>query len=658
MACQQRILLKSCGFGKDSEEDNDVVNTDEVLVRQSGILKNAVLHQDYVKNGCVNAMVKILRNSDESPSIHVTRHANPVSEWDENGELLGGAFPIIFLIGGKMLPHGSIPKELLTHWMGYYDGRFESNLIFVVTIFNQLLRQAAFQMAARVETSHAKILAKFGVVASSNIFKKCLLHSSQNLRSIEAKRFNAALLRILSLVGGCVPFSPFERSASRPNNSAMGYRYGIPLHWVTIAPPKHASLMLHQIAQLRTSRKWNDNAELSRIQQSGWSSLPDEIRASPRARLHVSNRFPGLAALVFEHCLTVVTEHNLRYPISNTTRVSRDYTTRETGCYGKVAAFNGVVEPRVDVAVAHWFDGISLNRISVEARTWEEEWKKQQSYTATRPAAVHESETQPLVIKVVNQEKGKRVKFSYQPGDGILGKQLDDGYCPENGDINAETCDPIVCEQHRPNQDSMFVETTIGLAAFTASHTNSSIMNGADAGTAVEESQLACMTKEGAELKNTAVVMLTALEHISKFPPTNDMTNTFAKIAADINKMQTNTQAYFPSNRDGHEINNSIRGSSHTSVGDFLQLIVLMGTPICKAMYENSNNETINQARICLVPSRVFSWYNNNDLDPATAYIKTYTNAKNYQHIIHVVNAGPKMIFQISTPSVMKLLIL
>ncbi|GMF56860.1 unnamed protein product [Phytophthora fragariaefolia] len=50
------------------------------------------------------------------------------------------------------------------------------------------------------------------------------------------------------------------------------------------------------------------------------------------------------------------------------------------------------------------------------------------------------------------------------------------------------------------------------------------------------------------------------------FIPTNDMTKNFAKIAANINKMQTNTQASFPSNRDGHEINDSLIGTSHTSV--------------------------------------------------------------------------------------------
>ncbi|GMF56861.1 unnamed protein product [Phytophthora fragariaefolia] len=211
---------------------------------------------------------------------------------------------------------------------------------------------------------------------------------------------------------------------------------------------------------------------------------------------------------------------------------------------------NGVVEPQVDdrlrahmtvygsnytpmqlsrlvecsqlqSAVAEWFDGISLNRISVEARTWEEEWKKRSNHPLPCACEIMVPNEKrefwmPLKIKVVNQEKGKRVKFSYQPVDDILDKQLDNGYSPENPTLLLK----LVILLSGKNQDSMFVENNIGLAAFTASHTNSSVTNGEDAGTAVEKYQLAYMTKEGAELKKKRSCHVTALEHISKFPST------------------------------------------------------------------------------------------------------------------------------------------
>ncbi|ETL49318.1 hypothetical protein L916_01175, partial [Phytophthora nicotianae] len=57
----------------------------------------------------------------------------------------------------------------------------------------------------------------------------------------------------------------------------------------------------------------------------------------------------------------------------------------------------------------------------------------------------------------------------------------------------------------------MFNETKTLLSGLTASHCNSSVMNG----DMVDEYQQNCMTKEGAGLKNAAAVMLTALEHLS-----------------------------------------------------------------------------------------------------------------------------------------------
>lgn len=53
----------------------------------------------------------------------------------------------------------------------------------------------------------------------------------------------------------------------------------------------------------------------------------------------------------------------------------------------------------------------------------------------------------------------------------------------------------------------MFVETNTLLSGLTASHCNSSVMNGEDTGDLVDEYQQNYRTKEGAGLKNTAVVM-------------------------------------------------------------------------------------------------------------------------------------------------------
>lgn len=77
----------------------------------------------------------------------------------------------------------------------------------------------------------------------------------------------------------------------------------------------------------------------------------------------------------------------------------------------------------------------------------------------------------------------------------------------------------------------MFVETNLGLAALSGSHTNSAIMSGKDAGDMVEEYQQAYMTKEKGGLKCSAAVMLTALNDIEKYPSVAEDTGTHARQA-------------------------------------------------------------------------------------------------------------------------------
>lgn len=85
------------------------------------------------------------------------------------------------------------------------------------------------------------------------------------------------LLRLLSLVTGCVPFSPFERAVTRPKLGVMRYRYCIELHWVTLAPPEHDDLLLQRIAQLRELDVWNDSNSMYGRKDCRFVDLPDLI---------------------------------------------------------------------------------------------------------------------------------------------------------------------------------------------------------------------------------------------------------------------------------------------------------------------------------------------------------------------------------------------
>ncbi|ETL34405.1 hypothetical protein L916_13365, partial [Phytophthora nicotianae] len=161
-------------------------------------------------------------------------------------------------MGGDMLPSGSFSQGLIDHLMRYYDGRFENNVTLIVTLFNQLQRYAAVRKAARASTTHAKTLQKLGQLASGVEFRKSLLAAKNNPDSPAAKLLNASLLRILSVIGGTIPFSPFERAETRPKLAAMRFRFGLPQFWVTVAPPEQDDITLHRIMLLRQLNAWND----------------------------------------------------------------------------------------------------------------------------------------------------------------------------------------------------------------------------------------------------------------------------------------------------------------------------------------------------------------------------------------------------------------
>ena len=70
-------------------------------------------------------------------------------------------------------------------------------------------------------------LSSLGILANSEAFRKQLVWARDHPNSEGAKSYNAKLSCILSMVGSAIPYSPFERAATRPKLNAMRYRYGV-----------------------------------------------------------------------------------------------------------------------------------------------------------------------------------------------------------------------------------------------------------------------------------------------------------------------------------------------------------------------------------------------------------------------------------------------
>ncbi|ETK74515.1 hypothetical protein L915_18714 [Phytophthora nicotianae] len=298
----------------------------EVVIQQSTVLQPAMCHGDKVGSVVIDAMINAVGEQDDIAVVR--RGVDPIVEWDENGYMIAGAFPTFFMMGGDMLPSGSFSQGLIDHLMRYYDGRFENNVTLIVTLFNQLQRYAAVRKAARASTTHAKTLQKLGQLASGVEFRKSLLAAKNNPDSPAAKLLNASLLRILSVIGGTIPFSPFERAETRPKLAAMRFRFGLPQFWVTVAPPEQDDITLHRIMLLRQLNAWNDEECTYGQSQCRWAQLPKNLKESPRLRLSISNKCPALAAFMFERKMELIQKAILRCPASQDTKKCRNYTER------------------------------------------------------------------------------------------------------------------------------------------------------------------------------------------------------------------------------------------------------------------------------------------------------------------------------------------
>ena len=78
------------------------------------------------------------------------------------------------------------------------------------------------------------------------------------------------------------------------------------------------------------------------------ADLPPQLLINARQHISIVNRYPVQAAMVFKRKKDLLLNDIIRCPSSRSTRLSHDYTQRQSGAYTRVAAFNMVVEPHMD----------------------------------------------------------------------------------------------------------------------------------------------------------------------------------------------------------------------------------------------------------------------------------------------------------------------
>ncbi|KAG1711384.1 hypothetical protein DVH05_008638 [Phytophthora capsici] len=81
------------------------------VIQQSAVLQPPTTRVPFT---IINAMMDAVGIKDDIAVVR--RSADPIVEWDENGTMVAGAFPTLFMMGGEMLPSGSFPSDLTRHF--------------------------------------------------------------------------------------------------------------------------------------------------------------------------------------------------------------------------------------------------------------------------------------------------------------------------------------------------------------------------------------------------------------------------------------------------------------------------------------------------------------------------------------------------------------
>ena len=290
--------------------------------------------------------------------VAVERGSDPIVEWDENYKMLAGAFPHLFLLG-KGPPQRNLTPSFLEHCFKYYDGWFD-DLLWIATAFNQKQRHAFIRKTARVSSGNAALFELLGRLANSKDFKEKLLSARDNPDSEEAKKLNAKICRIFSLVGRAIPFSPFERACTRPMLAAMRIRFSTSLLFHTGSPPEFEDLMVLRVALIK---QFNDKT--CQLSKPGFcrNDLPKEVLEDTGIRMRLTQRRPALSAQGYIRKQKIMNNDIIRCPLTFETRVSRNYTERQRGGFGEVAAHNTVIEPQMGGRL-HWHKTLYLSALS------------------------------------------------------------------------------------------------------------------------------------------------------------------------------------------------------------------------------------------------------------------------------------------------------
>ena len=165
---------------------------------------------------------------------------------------------------------------------------------------------------------------------------------------------------MFAMVGKAISFSPFERVSTRPRLEAMHLRFSAAMMFHTGAPPEFEDVT---VLRMHLIKQFNDKS--CKMAQSGFTreKLPEDVKSDTGIRMNMTRSHPVLAAQAFMRKEGLFNNSMIRCKIFSDTKVSKNYTERERGVFGAVAAHNTVIEPQQGGRL-HWHKMIYLSGLT------------------------------------------------------------------------------------------------------------------------------------------------------------------------------------------------------------------------------------------------------------------------------------------------------
>ena len=164
---------------------------------------------------------------------------NLLNEYEDNPELIGGAFATLFPLGltkddiGK---GGPLHPKLVRAWLMSHDRRFAKHRSFNHFIFNQKIRhETNLKVSIRVKANDKRTRKLMNLVNATD-FQERLMAAANDPMGEDARWISKSVLPFLKIVGSQVKWSSFERSNALTHLYAMNQFFGLSFLFVTLSP--------------------------------------------------------------------------------------------------------------------------------------------------------------------------------------------------------------------------------------------------------------------------------------------------------------------------------------------------------------------------------------------------------------------------------------